>query len=303
VHFVGQKMEWKWLVMQQAQRPSDIQHDVVRSKFCPNYVTTVTAEEQVAAWSTVDSRFIVCVITYKNEDLKTVCVNFNKGLCIDINILKCNEHVGKFFTAFCRNTSSSSIWSVQSECRPPVGVLSIQNPSVNTQLHVKSWFRCIELCCHILLYCDIFGSHCQLGIISGAVSDLVTVVVCELVVADYVVLTKLFVVQHRASVYWALKVRILTPGFEVFKCVMSMTMFVFPFFQMFSQFCWYPCVFLSVVQGFKIVLLWTVRVEGIKTWLIHCLCHIFSLSYNGNRMSVIPTSCPDIRVYLVLLST
>jgi len=31
-------MEWKGMVMQQTQRPLDIQDNVVRSKLCPNYV-------------------------------------------------------------------------------------------------------------------------------------------------------------------------------------------------------------------------------------------------------------------------
>lgn len=43
-------------------------------------------------------------------------------------------------------------------------------------------------------------------------------------------MTKLFVVQHRALVYSALKVQILAPRFKFYKCVMLMTMFVFPFF-------------------------------------------------------------------------
>jgi len=38
-------MEWKWIVMQQAQRPSDIQDNVVRRKLCPDYVARVTAKE------------------------------------------------------------------------------------------------------------------------------------------------------------------------------------------------------------------------------------------------------------------
>jgi hypothetical protein len=99
------------------------------------------------------------------------------------------------------------------------------------------------VCCHILLYSDVFGSCCHLAIISGAVSDLDTVVVCGLVV------------RLQTLVYSVLKVRILAPGFKVFKCIMSVTMCDFPFFpNVFPVLLIFLC-FLSVVRGFQILVL------------------------------------------------
>lgn len=197
------------------------------------------------------------------------------------------------------------MWSVQSECRPSVGVLSIQKPSINPQVRIKSCFRRTEMCCHLLLYCDIFGSHCQLGVISGAVTGLVRVVVCELVVWLQTSLNwpscLLFSIGLQFTWHW--KFGFWHQGLSSISALCWWPCLSFHFFQMFFQFSWYPCVFLSVVQGFPIVMLWSMHVKAIKIWLIQCLCQIFSASYIGNRVSVIPTSCPDIWVYLVLLST
>ena len=128
-------------------------------------------------------------------------------------------------------------------------------------------------------------------------------------VADFVVLTKLLVVQHRASVHLALKVQILAPRFKFCKRVISMTMFGFPFFP-------------NVFPVLLISLCFSVSCTGFSNCnAVNYACQshqdlansvlmpyflsiiIFSASYDGNCASVIPSSCPDIRVYLVLLST
>jgi len=108
-------------------------------------------------------------------------------------------------------------------------------PSVNTQLRVKSWFCCTEVCCHILLYCDIFGSHCQLVIVSGAVCDLVTVVVCELVVwlqtSLYWPSCLLFSIGLRST--WRWKFRFWRHGLRSLSALCRWPCLSFHFFQMF----------------------------------------------------------------------
>ena len=158
-------------------------------------------------------------------------------------------------------------------------------------------------CTVSLLYCDIFGSHYQLGIIIGAVSALVTVAACELVVRLQTLLywpsCLLFSIGLQSTRHW--KFGFWHQGLSSISTLCQRPCLSLHFFQMLFQFCWYPCVFLTVVQGFQIVLLWTMHVKAIKTWLIQCLCQIFSASCNGNHVSVIPSSCSDIWVYLVLL--
>jgi len=118
------------------------------------------------------------------------------------------------------------------------------------------------------------------------------------VVANFIVLTKLFVVQHRASVYLALKVRIMTPRFKVLKCVMLMTVFVFPFFP-------------SVFPDLLISLCFSVTCTEFSNCIAvnHAcksnqdLANSLLMPYVLILVSVIPSSFPDNLVYLVLLST
>lgn len=115
-------------------------------------------------------------------------------------------------------------------------------------------------------------------------------------VANFVVLTKLFVVQCRASVYLASKVQILAPKFKVFKCVMSMTVFVFPFFpNVFPDLLISLCFSASCAE-FSNCIAVNHACKSNQDLAKSVLMPNFLIC-----VSVIPSSFPDNLVYLVLL--
>jgi len=84
---------------------------------------------------------------------------------------------------------------------------------------------------------------------------------------------------------------------------MSMTVFVFPFFTSVLPVLLISLCFSVSCTGFSNCNAVNHACQSHQDLANSVLCQIFSASYNGNRVCVIPSSCPDIWVYLVLLST